>query len=49
MISSLTFGLVGEKIVDLAGCAVICDNVEAFVVHVQDQILTLQKSIEIAV
>ena len=41
MISSHTLGLVGEEIVDFAGRAVVRDDGEAFVVHVQDQILTL--------
>lgn len=30
--------------VDFARCSVECDNGEAFVVHVQDQVLTLQDS-----
>ena len=41
MISSHTLCLVGEEIVDFAGGAVVCDDGETFVVHVQNQILTL--------
>lgn len=41
MISSRTLGLVGEEIVDFAGRAIIRDDGETFVVHVQDQILAL--------
>lgn len=39
--SRRTLCLVGEEIVDFAGRAVVRDDGEAFVVHVQDQILTL--------
>lgn len=41
MILWRTLGLIGEEIVDLAGCAVVCNDDESFVVHVQDQVLTL--------
>lgn len=37
----MTFCLIGEEIIDFAGCTVVGDNGEAFVVHVEDQILTL--------
>ena len=40
-IPSHTLCLVCKEIVDFAGCAVICDDVETFVVHVQNQILAL--------
>lgn len=37
----LTLGLVIKEVLDLGGRAVVGDNVEALVVHVQDQVLTL--------
>lgn len=40
----ITFGLVLEKVVNFAGSTVICDNIEAFIVHVENQILTLRRS-----
>ena len=43
MTSSRTLGFVGKKIVDLAGRTVICDDGVTFVVHVQNQVLTLRK------
>jgi len=40
----ITFGLVLEKVVNFAGSTVICDDIEAFIVHVENQILTLRRS-----
>lgn len=37
----ITFGFVGKEVVNLADGAVVCNDGETFVVHVQDQILTL--------
>ena len=37
----LTLCLVFEEVVDLAGCAVVCDDGVTLVVHVEDEILTL--------
>ena len=37
----LTLGLVGKEGVDLGHCPIVCDNGEALVVHVEDQVLTL--------
>jgi len=48
VILSRTLGLVGEEIVHFAGRAVVRDDGEAFVVHVQDQILALQQTFETA-
>lgn len=38
---SLTFGLVRQKVVDFARRTVVCDDGEALVVHVENQVLTL--------
>ena len=43
-LSSLTFCLILQKVVDLAGRTVVCDDGEALVVHVEDQVLTLGTS-----
>lgn len=39
--NKFTLGLVCEEMVDFARRAVVCDDVEAFVVHVEDEVLTL--------
>jgi hypothetical protein len=37
----ITFRLVGKEIIDFTDSSVVCDNIEALVIHVKDQILTL--------
>ena len=37
----LTLGLVRKEVVDFARRTVVCDDSEALVVHVEDQVLTL--------
>ncbi len=37
-----TFGLIGQEVVNLLGRAVVGDDVEALVVHVQNQVLALR-------
>jgi hypothetical protein len=37
----ITFRFVGEEAVDFASCAVVRDDSKAFVVHVEDEILSL--------
>lgn len=36
-----TLGLVGKEGVDLGDCPVVCNDSEALVVHVEDQVLAL--------
>ena len=40
-VSSFTLGLVFKEVVDLAGRTVVCDDGEALVVHVENQVLAL--------
>lgn len=37
----ITFGLVRKEVINFASGTVVCNNIEAFIVHVKDQILTL--------
>ena len=39
-----TLGLVRKEVVNFAGGTVVGDNGEALVVHVEDQVLTLEKA-----
>jgi hypothetical protein len=39
-----TFGFIGEERIDLGGRSVVCNNIEALVVHVQNKVLTLEDS-----
>ena len=40
---SLTLSFIGKEVVNLAGCAIVGDNSEAFVIHVENEILALKK------
>jgi len=43
----VTFCLVGEEVIDFTGGTVVSDNGKTFVVHVEDQILTLWQSLHL--
>ena len=45
-VSSFTLGLVFKEVVDLAGRTVVCDDGEALVVHVKDEVLALDRMVE---
>lgn len=36
-----TLGFVLKESIDLAGCPIVCNDIEALVVHVEDQVLAL--------
>lgn len=40
---TLTLSFVGQKVVNFAGGTVVCDDSEALVVHVENQVLTLRE------
>lgn len=42
---TLTLSFIGKEVIDLAGCAVVGDNSEAFVIHVENEILALEKNV----
>ena len=44
----VTFCLIGKEVVNFGGCTIVGDDNEAFIVHVEDQILTLLKGERLA-